>query len=179
MNSQQKPTVKPTALVLGAAVWQGGEASPTLHRRATHAAHLWLDGKASQIIGCGGIGKHPPSEARVIADICQTLGVPRDALHLEDASTTTDENIRFALPILQRLGSHDVIVVTDFYHAPRAAMVARSYGLCFTTSSPPLKGAHPVRQLRYALREIPALMLYAGRGIRRRIRSKLSETRSR
>lgn len=157
------------ALVLGAAVWPGGIASPTLERRARHAAKLWHEGKVGRIIGCGGVGKLPPSEAQIILDICHNCGVPNDVLHQENQSTTTDENIRFALPILKSLNCSSVVVVTDLYHTPRALLVARGYGLNAKTSSPSLKGAHPLRLLRAILREVPAFLLYTLRLIRRKI----------
>lgn len=157
------------ALVLGAAVWPGGIASPSLERRARHAAQLWLDGKINKIIACGGLGQNPPTEAEVIADICIGMGVPESALLLEDTSTTTNENIRFALPLLARLSTRQVVLVTDCYHAPRARMTARGLGLKPTSSCPKLTGSHPLRLAYAVMREGPALALYATRQLRDRI----------
>jgi uncharacterized SAM-binding protein YcdF (DUF218 family) len=143
------------ALVLGAAVWPGGNPSPTLRRRALHGAGLVRAGRAIHIIGCGGVGRHPPAEARVIADLCRNMGVA--AVSEEAASTTTLENLRFAKPILARLGATRVIVVTDWYHAPRARLLAWGLGLRAVASCPPLAGTTWRGQLRPALREIAAL----------------------
>jgi hypothetical protein len=44
-------------LVLGAAVWAGGRASPTLQRRTAEAARLWHDGAGDIVIPCGGVGR--------------------------------------------------------------------------------------------------------------------------
>lgn len=167
--------VRPVAIVLGAAVWSGGVPSPTLERRACHAAQLWLDGKVSQIIACGGLGQNPPTEAEVILGICSDMGVTAEALHLEDASTTTDENIRFALPLLDEMGRPPVLLVTDLYHAPRARLTALGLGLKAKTSSPKLVGSHPLRLAYAILREGPALALYTWR----LLRSRISGSRSR
>jgi uncharacterized SAM-binding protein YcdF (DUF218 family) len=93
-------------------------------------------------------------------DILIAEGVPEAAILIEDRSTTTEENLRLALPILQARGESRVIVVTDWYHAPRARMTARRLGLAAESQSPPLRGARALSQVRFALREIPALLLY-------------------
>lgn len=150
---QGKPLT--VALVLGAAVWPGGVPSPTLRRRALHGAHLVASGRAGHVIGCGGLGRHPPTEARVIADLCRAAGVA--AVSEEAASTTTYENLRFALPLVARLGATRVIVVTDWYHAPRAWVLAWGMGLRARASCPPLAGTTFRGQLKPALREVAAL----------------------
>lgn len=147
------------ALVLGAAVWADGP-SPTLRRRTLAAAALWHGGEVGAILCCGGLGRHPPAEAVAMRDILIAEGVPAAAILIEDRSATTEENLRLALPILRARGEDRVIVVTDWYHAPRARMTARRMGLRADSRSPALRGARPLGQLRFALREIPAYMLY-------------------
>ncbi|MBU2960536.1 YdcF family protein [Citreicella sp. C3M06] len=151
----------PVALVLGAAVWAGGVASPTLRRRALAGARLWQLGAVRAVIGCGGIGRHGPSEAAVIVELCREAGVPGEALLCEERSATTLENLLYARPLLETLGTREVIVVSDLYHLPRALMVARRAGLVARGHAVPLRGAHPAAQLKAALREIPALGWYA------------------
>jgi len=157
---------QPVALVLGAAVWADGHASPTLRRRASHAAQLYLDGQVRHIIGCGGVGHHPPSEAAVIRGICMELGVPERDISLEDTSTTTLENINNARPVLAHLETNSVVLVTDHYHALRAKLIAKHFGMDATVSSPQNKGTKPLRTLKSYAREGPALMLYVIRFMR-------------
>lgn len=147
------------AIVLGAAVWADGP-SPTLRRRVMAAAALWHEGAVTHVICAGGLGRHPPTEAEVMRDILRGAGVPEGAILIEDRSTTTEENIGFALPLLGGLGARQVIVVTDWYHAPRARMTARRMGLEAASRSPSLRGARWRVQLRQALREVPALVAY-------------------
>lgn len=143
------------ALILGAAVWAGGVPSPTLRRRALHGAYLMKTGRADHAIGCGGLGRNPPTEAAVIAALLRAEGV--DAVSQESASTTTYENLRLALPLLAGLGAGRVIVVTDWYHAPRARVLAWGLGLRASASCPPLAGTTWRGQIKPALRELPAL----------------------
>jgi uncharacterized SAM-binding protein YcdF (DUF218 family) len=147
------------ALILGAAVWAEGP-SPTLRRRTMVAARLWHAGAVGHVICCGGLGRHPPAEAVVMRDILRAEGVPEAAILLEDRSTTTAENIALSLPLLAALGETRVIVVTDWYHAPRGRMTARRMGLEAESRSPPLRGARPLVQARLALREVGALAAY-------------------
>ena len=144
------------ALILGAAVWEGGRASPTLRRRTLHAAALWQRGEVSWLIPCGGLGRHPPTEAEAMRTILLEAGVPAAAIRIEDRSTSTHENIALALPILRDFGVTTAIIVTDATHAPRARLIARGLGLRATTSSPPLWGGHLRTVIRQALREVPA-----------------------
>lgn len=160
--SQNPPETAPRiALVLGAAVWPGGVPSPTLRRRAEHAAALFHAGRVSGVIACGGLGRYPPSEAEIILGLCRAAGVPEDCLWREDRSTTTIENIRFALPILQGIGTSRVVIVSDRYHLPRALLTARRFGLD-AIGDPAPRGDTPYwKRLRLILREAPALIWYA------------------
>ena len=145
-----------TALILGAAVWETGP-SPTLRRRTEHAALLFHAGEVDRIIACGGLGQHPPTEAEVMAELLRKSAVPSSAIVREDRSTNTGENIRFATALLTET---DITIVTDWYHAPRARLVAKREGLSATTSCPEIDGAKLWPQLKGALREIPAYFAY-------------------
>jgi uncharacterized SAM-binding protein YcdF (DUF218 family) len=149
-------------IILGAAVWREGP-SPTLRRRTLHAAALYQSGHITSLVLCGGVGQHPPSEAAVMQDILLGAGVPMDAMVLEDQSTTTGENIRFARDLIHEtdVAIIEVVIITDWYHAPRAKLIARRAGLHTTSSSPSLRGAKFWPQTKSALREIPAYIAYA------------------
>ena len=149
-------------IILGAAVWRAGP-SPTLRRRTLHASTLYQSGQITSLVLCGGVGQHPPSEAAAMRDILLGAGVPIDAMVLEDQSTTTGENIRFARDLIHEtdVAIIEVVIITDWYHAPRAKLIARRAGLHATSSSPSLHGAKFWPQTKSALREIPAYIAYA------------------
>lgn len=155
---------KPVAVVLGAAVRPGGLPSPALERRARHAAALWRAGEVRAIVLSGGLRTCPPTEAEVMAKVCRDAGVPTDALVLERAALTTEDNLRLARPLVMALGTREVIVVTDAYHAARGRLVARRLGLLARVSSPRLVGAPLWRVARAWLREAVALGWYWMRG---------------
>ncbi len=54
-----------------------------------------------------------------------------------------------------------VLIVTDMTHGPRAALVARHFGLHPRVSAPPLKGGRKRTILRQMVRELGAYPLYA------------------
>lgn len=147
-------------IILGAAVWPSGP-SPTLRRRVLHGAQLWHGGAAPIIVVCGGLGLHAPTEAAAMATLLVEQGVPPDAILQEGRSTTTLENIQMALPLLRQAGARRVLIVTDMTHGPRAALVARHFGLHPRVSAPPLKGGRKRTILRQMVRELGAYPLYA------------------
>lgn len=143
------------AIVLGAAVWPGGQPSPTLRRRAERAAALWQAGQVGGIVATGGVGRNPPSEAEAVRGVVTGLGVPAGAVLVEDRSTTTLENLRFAKALLPAGAA--VVVVSDGWHLPRALRMARRLGLNATGAATPLTGARLAPTLRNTLREAAAL----------------------
>lgn len=145
------------AVVLGAAVWPGGEPSPTLARRAAHAVALYRSGTVQGILGCGATGRHPPAESEVIARLCRAAGVPDAALLYDSCSRTTRENLLNAQAILRAQGAR-ALIVTDPYHAPRARLIARQIGLACTVSCPSWRLIGPRQWARHLLREGVALL---------------------
>lgn len=122
--------VPPVAIVvLGAAVWDGGRPSPTLDRRIARAARAAEALPVVPVIGSGGLGRHAPSEARVIRQGLIARGIAPERILEEDRSTSTLENALFTRRILAGRGVTRVLVVTDSYHMPRALMTFRLLGL--------------------------------------------------
>lgn len=163
MNAPATDDIKRTAvIVLGAAVWEGGVASPTLKRRALYAAQLAIK-ENNYVIASGGIGRNPPSEAHVIAEICMGKGITKNMILLEDQSKTTFENLSFSFKLGQENGCVRYQVVTDFYHLPRAWLTACALGQRVTVSAPfaGLSETSTRRLLVSVLREVIALPFYA------------------
>lgn len=146
-------------IVAGCRVDPDGQPSLALQRRTREAVALWRAGRAPLLVFTGGVGTYPPSEAQAAGDYARRLGVPAEALLLEDRSTSTEENARFSADLLDPASR--VIVVTDTYHVLRAERV---FGRVFAEA----RGAGSVAALdvrsRGALREVFALGFYALRG---------------
>jgi uncharacterized SAM-binding protein YcdF (DUF218 family) len=109
-------------VVFGCQVKAGGVPSDTLASRLNLAHDLYTQGLASAIIVSGGQGPDEPmSEAACMRDYLFSLGVPDEAIHMEDESTNTDENARFSYAIMQEQGYESVLCVTTGTHRQRAA----------------------------------------------------------
>jgi len=78
-------------------------------RVANRAADLYLDGYAPLLVVSGGLGNVTKGiwtvpEADQFAAIAQTMGVPTDAILIENQSTNTGENILFTQRLLAEKG---------------------------------------------------------------------------
>ena len=115
-------------IVLGAAVWPGGEPSPTLARRGHCAVDIALT-EGRTVIFTGGVGAYPPSEAKVAASLAMAYGLPRERIRLEEMSRNTEENLRYALSFIDPVDLSNITIVTDRFHVIRSWLLARSLGM--------------------------------------------------
>ncbi len=145
-------------VVAGCRVRPDGTASLALQRRTREAVAQWKAGRAPIVVFTGGVGTFPPSEASAAAAYAATLGLPPDAIALEERSTSTEENAVFAAEQLRAAGRTDVLVVTDSYHVFR---VQRVFGRHFDRVG--VVGSVPALSVRVrgSLREVGAVLIYA------------------
>ncbi|MEM9775182.1 MAG: YdcF family protein [Chloroflexota bacterium] len=122
------------AIVLGAGVFRG-RPSPVLRARIDHAVLLYDQGVVEQIIFTGGIGRNDTlSEAEVSANYAISRGVDPNDVLLEDKSTSTIENLRFAQEIGETAGLSNYLIVSTPYHMLRATWIARDIDLSAASS---------------------------------------------
>lgn len=84
------------------------------------AAEVYHQGHAPYVICAGGFGKTDPfhkPEANVFAEVMITNGVPAERIFIENKSTNTGENVRFARKLVEEKGLpfHSFILVTKPY----------------------------------------------------------------
>ncbi len=82
--------------------------------RPQRAAELFQAGEAPKIILSGS------GDGLVNRQLLQKIGVPENAMILEDRSISTVENAKFSILLLRQMGAHKVIIVTSWYHSRRA-----------------------------------------------------------
>jgi uncharacterized SAM-binding protein YcdF (DUF218 family) len=128
--------------------------------RADHAAMLWRAGAAPRVLVTG------RSDCGMVADRLTAEGVRPGAITRECRSETTWQNADFSAPLLARMGAHDALLVTSWFHARRALA-------SFATRCPDLKFAvAPVAAPPFAeiatgpygpavLKEYPKTVVYA------------------
>lgn len=166
----------PDAVVVHGAGLIDGKVTPLLGSRVRKGVEIWqsealrrrgLGLPAPFLVMSGGQGPDEPvSEASAMAEFATTLGVPAQAITLEDRSTTTRENIHFSRELLAQLSmlqgrpAQNVLLVTSDYHAARTAILASDMGTRWEVA--------PARTARYYvanawLREYVAVLTYRRR----------------
>ena len=138
--SRQNDTAKASAIVvMGAAQWNGSP-SPVLKGRLDHAAVLYQQGVAPVVIVAG--GKQPgdkETQGLVSFEYLRSKGIPESAIKIEVDGTNSNEELSSTAVIMRQAGlPHDVVIVTDPYHAYRSADIADEVGLSAHVS--PTKG---------------------------------------
>lgn len=131
-----KISAQKVIIVLGCRV-RGDEPSLSLIKRVDAAYKFLLFNSESVAILSGGQGKDENiSEAQCMQQLLYARGISKDRLILEDRSTSTDENIRFSLQIIETLDlDRNVAIATSEYHQKRAANICKKYGLNSTPVS--------------------------------------------
>ena len=100
--------------------------------RIWHAARLYHAGKAPLIIASSGNvsgNSKRPSRARAMRTLLDALGVPDDAIVIEERSRNTRQNAVFTEKIAAGRGIRRVLLVTSYWHLRRAEAVFRRVGL--------------------------------------------------
>ena len=116
-------------LVLGAAEYRG-RPSPVLRARLDHALDLYNRGLAPRIMTTGGAGGDPVfTEGGVGRSYLIGRGVPSEVIVVENESESTVESLAMAGEIMQRMGLHSVVVVSDGYHIYRVKKMLQNRGL--------------------------------------------------
>ena len=158
-------------IVLGAAVYPGEQPSPALYARTRTGVGLYQQGYAQHIIVSGGLGGYPPSEAEVMRRIALGMGVPEEAIFLEDQSHSTVENFKNSARIMAEHGWDSALVVSDPYHMYRACRVGHDAGLAVYPVPAADSPTWTIPHLRayYALRETFAMMAYEATRVWRQV----------
>ncbi|MEU9415580.1 YdcF family protein [Streptomyces sp. NPDC051000] len=123
-------------VMLGSGLVCGDRVPPLLASRLRkgmriHTAQLARGGPAPLLLPSGGKGSNEKvAEARAMADWLIAEGVPAEHVVLEDRSRTTEENLTFSRTIMEQAkADYRCVVVTNNFHAFRAAMMARKAGV--------------------------------------------------
>lgn len=94
--------------------------------RAAEAVRLYRDGKAPVILFSGAaLDPESPSNALVMRNQAIAMGVPAEAILVEERSKNTNQNALETAPILRELGAQQIILVTSPYHQRRTSIVFR------------------------------------------------------
>lgn len=123
-------------VILGSGLIGGERVAPLLASRLRkgqeiHSAQIAGGGRAPVLLTSGGQGPDEKlPEAAAMANWLVENGTPADHVWQEDRSRTTDENLNFSREIMAGAKEdYTCVVVTNNFHAFRAAMTARKAGV--------------------------------------------------
>jgi vancomycin permeability regulator SanA len=152
------------ALVLGAKVELDGQPSRGLRARLERTAELYRAHAFPWILVSGGIGKEGYDEAAVMAATLAAAGVPRERIILDNQGVTTYASVRNTRRLLRERNWQRVMVITQYYHLPRARLTLSRFGMapvsfahahCFEWRDLYSLPREEVGLLAYALRSYP------------------------
>lgn len=149
-------------LVLGAAEYNG-RPSPILEARLDHAALLYHEGVAGEIVTVG--GRKPGdqyTEAQASDRYLVSYGVPASSVLAINTGNDTLNSMRAAASVLHEHGWSTAVVVSDPWHMYRSEVMAADSGIDAWTSPTHSGPAVQTRQTQFAYiaRETAATLFY-------------------
>lgn len=114
-------------IILGAQMKESGP-SDVLQRRLDKALEYLLENPDTLVVVSGGQGSNEPvSEAQGMRDYLAARGIAGERILMEDASTSTWENLDYSARLIDK-SEDDVVIVTNNFHVFRAVSIAKKQG---------------------------------------------------
>ncbi|MGH8993908.1 MAG: YdcF family protein [Acidimicrobiia bacterium] len=158
-------------VVLGAAQYDG-RPSPVLAARLDHAADLYEQGLAPVVVVTGGRAEGDRfTESSASANYLHTKGVPDDAILREVQGRNSWQSLAASARFLKARGIHEVVLVSDPFHAARITRIAEELGLEAATSPTRTSPIEGVEEFRHLLTETAQVGLGRIIGFRRMVRA--------
>jgi vancomycin permeability regulator SanA len=129
-----------------------------LAARLDRAYQCYEQRQCGIIFVSGGIDAFGTDEAVAMRAYLVRLGVPADSIVVDSAGNDTWSTARHASEFIRNRGLSSVMVVTQYFHLPRAMLALKRLGVR------EVSGAYPrfweVRDIYSTMREVPALVWY-------------------
>jgi uncharacterized SAM-binding protein YcdF (DUF218 family) len=149
-------------VVMGAAQYNG-RPSRVFAARLDHAVSLYFAGVAPMLVMTGGKAEGDrTTEAAAGRDFAIALGVPAEAILVEEQSRTTLESVRAVASLLAANDVHNAVFVSDRPHMLRVLRMAADEGVTAwgsPTQTSPIEG-DLVGQMDATIHELGALAWY-------------------
>ena len=123
------PPKQATVVVLGSKVSGHTPSADLMARINAAGAYLTANPQAKCVVSGGQGAGELETEAAVMKTYLIKQGINTSRILIEDQSTTTEENLKNSLVVIDKAGmSRELAIVTDEYHQFRAGKVAQSFG---------------------------------------------------
>lgn len=147
------------AVVFGARAYADGRCSTALADRVRTGVDLYRRGMVRKLVFSGGPGDADVTEPQAMRRLAMRLGVPDEAILLDEHGLNTRATVANTTPMLKRMGLRRVLAVSHYYHLPRVKMAYRRADAEVYTV--PADEQYVLRQTPYLLaREIAAFWVY-------------------
>ena len=134
--------------VFAGGVGESGKSSQGYEERVQYAVELFKKGYAKNIVFSSGY-TYVFEESSIMKALAISLGVPKDAIILDDQAKNTYENVKFTKAILEKHGWSSVLLVSSPYHMLRNQLIfnkiARDAKVIYAPIQNSLFYAHPER----------------------------------
>lgn len=117
---------KQAALVLGAKVWNNGNMSDIFKDRVKTAINLYNDGKVEKILISGDHGQVDYDEVNAAKEYLLENNIKPEDIFLDHAGFDTYDSLYRARDIFK---ANSLVVVTQYFHLPRALYIAKKLGI--------------------------------------------------
>jgi uncharacterized SAM-binding protein YcdF (DUF218 family) len=144
------------AVVFGARVWNDGTPSNALADRVDESIRLYQQGRVRKLVMSGGVEpENGLSEAEVMRARAEAAGVPRRDILLDEEGKDTASTVRNVARLIDREGLGSALVVSHYYHEPRAKMLFDRAGVrAFTVPATMTRRLY--REPYFIVREVAA-----------------------
>jgi uncharacterized SAM-binding protein YcdF (DUF218 family) len=163
LTHMSQNTARPSdaVLVLGSRAYIDGRVNPCLEGRVRQGVKLVREGLARYLIVSGGLDiEDGRSESATMAQVAQDLGLRPEQIVQEPKATSTYQNLLYGSEILRARGWNSVVLVSQAFHLPRAALTAERLGLEYSVSPVQDDPCPAPLRIRAYLREPLALLAY-------------------
>lgn len=142
-------------VVLGAKVRDDGPSVSLWDRINAAADYLKAHEDAIAIVSGGQGEDEPITEAQCMHDELVKLGIDESRIWMEDKATSTDENMRFSLDLIEeKTGTRPekLAILSSEYHLYRSSLMAKKLGIEFV--GVPAKTSRLSQLVNHAMREV-------------------------
>lgn len=156
-----KPQEADIAIVYGNEVHADGSPSGRLSARLDEALHCYVSGICPEIMVSGGVEKQGADEALAMKNYLVAKGVPRDRIVMDNLGLNTWDTARNASAYMNAHNLHRALVISQYFHIPRATIALKRFGVEHVSSMYP--EFFEIRDFYSVIREAPAILWYCVR----------------
>ncbi len=157
---EAQPRPSDVAVILGTRVSPNGVPSFWLRGRLERGLELYQAGTVKHIIVSGGLGREGHQEADVMREYLIARGVPAEKIFTDRAGDDTFATARNAKKIMDAQNFQSAVIVSHYYHLPRAQLAFKRFGIVNVSASGVVTNPR-WKDVGNLLREFAAFYFYA------------------